>query len=1393
MADPKIPQNAPDLADGETFIAADATALAPRAQPPTLGARESSERLPAPGTWFGGDDGRRFELVELLGRGAMGAVFLARDHLLDRTVAVKFIIRSNWPVSREEMVELFKQEARATARLNHESIMRVFDLGTFEGMPFLVMEHLEGQALSSMLGSEGFDALRATRIMADVARGLAHAHRTGIAHRDLKPSNIFLVKDGRAKILDFGLARVLGGPGAPRGARPASPPASSSAVTGTPRYMSPEQWRGEAQDGRTDLWALGAIFFELLTGRAPVDSRDVHVIRDRLLSADPLPSVRQLRPDLPVEADELVARALSKEVATRFDTADEFLAALVGLEVVLSRSLRASSREQAADRTRSRASHRQVSLVSLGLTSVGSLAGQIELEALSDRFTNFLEIARTVVRQLEGAVVTSVGGRVLACFGYPVAHEDDAQRAVRAALLVTEAVGKLGPQASAGATLKIGIHTGLALVDTGDGASDAGLLQGGAPEVAMWLERHAEPGTIAVSASTAALTGWLFTLEALGTQTLDDGARPMAVFRVVGQKDVASRFVQSALAGLTPLVGRDDEMRCLADLWTRAGSGKGQFVLVSGEAGIGKSRLIEGLKKDVIGETGTQLVWQCWAYFRNAAFHPLIEGAQRSMEIAVESPAPEKLAKLDALVRRLGLDPADHVPLLANLLSIPAGTVYPALNMSPDTLRLRLIDSLATILLRTASESPTVLLVEDVHWSDASTQELLVTLLDRIAGARMLVLVTFRPEYQHTFPMRAHLHQIALKRLPAQATAAMVALASRGRTLPADVTAALVERTDGIPLFVEELTRMVVESWHPGAADAPAGTDGTLVGAIPTTLNELLLARLDHLAGAGRETAQMGAVLGREFTFRLIERCSHLDGERLRDGLLQLVEAGLIRHQEGAGGARYVFKHALVQETAYRSLLASQRRAHHLRVAETLTREFADIAEQQPELLAHHFAEGDAAPSALPYLERAGQRAVQRSAHVDATSHYRRAIDLLASLPDDAGRAHKELSLRLALGSPLMAVRGYAHADVEENYVRALELCRGLGDDSQVFPATLGLWQFSMVSGRLQTSVQLGHQLLAQAEAAGNTTSIMLARRALGTSCLLVGDLVAAREQTTRGLALYDPQQHGALAFRFGHDPGVAHGLYRGLALWLLGYADEALAASQAALSLANDLKHPVSVAFALCYIGMVETLRGEYISARAHADQAATISTEHRLALWGAASSIVRGWALAGLGQGAEGNELLRSGVAAWMRTGAGAGVIFHAAHAWGLLASHRHDEALQVVDEGTAIQDKNGEFFFHAEVLRLRGEALRAASPGHASTSEALFREAIAVARRQEARAFELRSAVSLGRLLLREGRGAEALTIVQPIHGWFTQGFGTVDLIEADGLLRELRASS
>jgi TOMM system kinase/cyclase fusion protein len=1338
--------------------------------PHTLAARRNG--YPTTGSRLGGEDGQRFELIEPIGSGSMGAVYLARDRGLARNVAIKFVSRQHTVVPEDQGLRLFELEAQATAKLDSENIVRIFDLGTTNGVPFLVMEFLEGRSLLAIMQHERLDALRATRMLRDIARGLGHAHRAGIVHRDLKPSNIFILKDDRLKILDFGLARPTTRAGAA-----ASP---SPLVAGTPPYMAPEQWRGEPQDGRTDFWAAGVIFFQLLTGRLPFDG-DVRDLRKSLTSLDPAPSIRSIRPDLPEEVERVLARTLDKNIEGRFSTAADLLDALVGLEVVLARNIRSSAAATGDHETpRTLPERRRVTFLSCGLTDLLPLAERIGLEQLSEVLTGFVEVGTTVVRALEGWIVGSNGGRLVACFGHPVGHEDDAQRALRAGLLILDAMQAQAGQLDLPVAIRVGVHTGEVIVRGAASESGAPLLCGETSNLAAWLEEQAAPDSIVTSDRTHQLTRGVFEMEALASRAPDGCTRPLDLYRVVRQKPGASRFERAALSTLTPLLGRDTEVEQLATAWNKAQQSQGQVVLVSGEGGIGKSRLIEVLRSRVGAQSSTQLIGQCWPFFRNAALHPMKELAFRSMGINPESPAAERLAKVETALAMLGLPLADAVPLLASFLSIPLDDRYAPLQLSPDLYRQRLLDTLVELLVRLSAQRPTLLVVEDLHWIDTSTLELLDRLLAQIGSLRLMVVLTFRPEFQSPWPLRPHLQSIKLRRLSPRLTAAMVVLVPGARELPAQLVSQLAARADGIPLFAEELTRAVLEAYRPNAAHPGDGS------AIPATLSEGILARLDNLAGAGKEVAQLGAVLGRDFSYRVIHRASHLDEETLHRGLLQLVEAGLLGHGTEANGPKYFFKHALFQEAVYQSLLKGEQQVHHLRVANTLAQDFPEVAEVQPELLAHHYARGGNADAAIGYLERAGRRAVQASAHIDAIAHLRQALELLATLPADVARQRRELSLLLALGSPLMSAHGYAAPEVEANYARALELCRAAGEDSQLFPSLLGLWQFSMVGGRAEISAQFGRQLLAQAEKSGNTTELMLARRAIGTSLMLLGDLEACRDHTEKGLLLYDRAQHGDLAFRQGHDPGVALGLYAAWSLWLLGYADRALMRACDAVALARNLHHPLSVAFALNYLAMTHNYRGEHDEAQALAEEAGSISDQHHLSLWLAMSRLQLGWSLVGQRRHNDGIAQLRDGLAGWVKTGARAALTyFPATLAQGLLDAGRLDEATTVIDEATAIGASNRESFYDAELWRLRGE-VALAMRGEATVAEECFRRGLEIARRQSARSWELRLATSLARLLQGGERAAEGRQIVVDAFSWFTEGIRTADLMAARELL-------
>jgi TOMM system kinase/cyclase fusion protein len=1368
------------LASGERAEASSGPRVAPEAPTVdivTAGVEPGGRPAPrGPGDSVGGDDNRRFELREELGSGGMGTVFLASDTLLDRTVALKFLTSA---ASEGDVVERLRLEARATARLNHENIVRIFDLGSAEGVPFLAMEYVDGQLLASVAARGEIDALRAVRIMADVARGLAHAHRVGIVHRDLKPSNVILTRDGRAKILDFGIATM----GAGMGGQGAAP------LSGTPWYMSPEQWRNDPQDGRTDIWAVGVMLFELLTGKVPFPGSHPMQVLTRVLAAEPSPSIRAVRPDLPEDAERLVERALRKDLVQRLGTAEELLDLLVGLQVALERNVRVAAHEATPGVARRPASERrQVTLLSCSLAGLLELSEDLGLDEFAELLDSFFAVCLTVVRQLDGAIIAALGGRVVACFGYPVAHEDGAPRAVRAAMLIHGALQGLTRKDGIPHGARVGIHTSLAVVGKdGSGPEERPIVQGEGPHLASWLEQQSGPGEILISRRTQALLHGMFELEALGPRT-PEGGRPVDVSRVLRPVDAESRFEHVGAHELTPVVGREAEAGALRDAWAAACAGQGQFVLLDGEAGMGKSRLVQVLKVHLADEPHTRISCQCWPHFSASALHPVVTGLMRSVGIRPESSAAERLATLAGSIEALHLDGAEYVPLLATYLSIPLSPPYVAPALSPDLLKSRVMEALIAVLLRVSLEQPTLFVVEDLHWADASTLELLDLLLARAAGARLMVLLTFRPELRPPWREGANLRRLSLGRLTTSQTAAMVALASRGRSLPAEVVERLVERAEGNPLFIEELTSVVADHWQ-SAREEATSVRTFAAAAIPASLQELLLARLDRLGGGGKEVAQVGAVLGRDFGFEILERTCPLDEAAVRRGLMALVDAGVVRPEGIGAGKRYVFKHALIQEASYQSLVRGQRRELHRRAAAALLAWSPDEVEVHPELLAHHHAEGGDVDLAIPCLERAAQRAGQRWANVDATIHLERALALLATRPESNERDRRELSLRLALGAPLMSIKGYAAPEVRETYARARDLCPAAGDDAQLFPAVLGLWQFYMVGGEAETSATLGRQLLAQARASADPIKLMLAHRGLGTSLLLLGDYEGCREHTTHGLSLYDVDRHGGLAARFGQDPGVTNGLYLGWALWFLGNVDEAVARARGAVENAKRIQHPLSVAFALNYLAVIHNSRGEHQVAMALAQEARGIASEHRLALWLAMCKIQHGLARLGLGDRAGADELLE-GIGDWTKTGAKSGLTyFLCARIWGLWQAGRLDEAMEAVVETEAFIERSKERFYEAELLRLRGEVLLARSAEHAAEAEACFRRGLSLARRQGARTWELRLSRSLSPLLVARGARAEAYDLLAGVRARFTEGGDTADLRETRALLQQL----
>ena len=894
-----------------------------------------------------------------------------------------------------------------------------------------------------------------------------------------------------------------------------------------------------------------------------------------------------------------------------------------------------------------------------------------------------------------------------------------------------------------------------------------------------------------LSEETRRLAGREFAYEDLGVKSLKGVQTPLQVYRVIGERPRASRFEAAAGPSLTPLVGREEELALLSRRWEQARAGEGQVVLISGEAGIGKSRLAHTLRERVAHEPRHCVQYQCSPYYRNSPFYPLMVQVERAAQFARDDTPGEKLAKLEAVLFESTEARDDVVPLVAALMSIPTGDRYPALTLSAQQQRAKTINVLADYVVGLARHQPLCVIIEDVHWSDPTTLEVLDAVVNRALDLRVLVVLTARPEFDAGRQLKTHFTVLTLNRLSLSQSAAMVEQLTVGGELCPVTREDIIAKADGIPLFIEEVTRAVVEV---GRGHEDAGRDwltGSLPREIPSTLQGLLMARLDRL-GSVEEVAQLGAALGREFTYERLAAVAGWRDADLQEALDQLVESGLLFRHGHAPECSYRFKHALVQDAAYGSLLKRERQQLHTGIAQVMKDQFPTQVESEPELLAHHYTEAGLVEQAIGYWQRAGQRASERSAYQETLSHLRTGLRLLQSLPETLARHQQELPLQLALGAASLVVRGHGAAEVEAAYTRARVLCQQLGDTPEVFSVLLGLWRFWVAQPDYPLARQLGEDLLALAERRDETPLYVAAHYALGFTYTCLGELLPAYRQLEAGIARYTPAHRHFPLFRAGHDPGVACRAYAGCMLWQLGYPDQALARAHDALALASELDHPFSDAHAFLMAAIVCQFRREEPDVYAHTEAAIALSIEQGFTLWLAASTFFRGWALTTRGQRKEGLRQMHQGLTAWRATGAESIVPFFLAllaEAYGHVEQVK--EGLDTLKEGWEVMEHTGEHLWKAELYRLKGALLLKQAVSDASQAEACFHEALSIARHQQAKSLELRTATSLARLWQHQDKRQEAYDLLTPVYEWFTEGFETADLQDAKRLLEELNA--
>jgi predicted ATPase len=710
--------------------------------------------------------------------------------------------------------------------------------------------------------------------------------------------------------------------------------------------------------------------------------------------------------------------------------------------------------------------------------------------------------------------------------------------------------------------------------------------------------------------------------------------------------------------------------------------------------------------------------------------------------------------------------------------------------MSPQQQRQQTQDALVAWLLEKAAWQPVLAVWEDLHWADPTTLELLGLLVEQTPTAAMLHVLTFRPEFSPPWPARSHLTPITLNRLERPQVEALIAHLAGGKALPAEVVAHIVAKTDGVPLYVEELTKMLLASDLLRVdAEHYVLTGPLSTTAIPETLQDSLMARLDQLTTA-KEVAQLGAVLGREFAYDMLRAVSSQDEATVQDGLARLVAAELLYQRGRPPRARYIFKHALIQDAAYASLLRSTRQQVHQQVAQLLEARFPEIVETQPELVAQHYTAAGCTEQAVPYWQRAGEQASDRSAYLEAVSHCTTGIELLKSLPETPERTQHALTLHIALGAALLVTKGHAAPEVERAYTQAHALCQQVGETLQLAPVLFGLWRFYLVQSQLHTARKLGEALLRLAQRTDDPALAVIAPYALGSTWLWLGALPAARQHLEEGIAHYTPDQRRALAFRMGQDPSVGCRFHAATTLWLLGYPNQALARPHAALALAHELSHPHSLASARYGAAFVSQLRRDVPAVHEHAEAAVALSTEQGFPLWAAGGTSLRGWALAMQGQGEAGMAQVRQGIAAWRATGA----VLHVPYLCTVLAdvsAHlgHPEDGLQALAEAHTLVEQHEERYWEAEISRLRGVLLLRQPGTLQAEAEAWLQRALDVARRQEAKSLELRAAMSLSRLWQQQGKRQEAHDLLTEVYAWFTEGFDTADLQDAKALLDTL----
>jgi class 3 adenylate cyclase/tetratricopeptide (TPR) repeat protein len=1036
--------------------------------------------------------------------------------------------------------------------------------------------------------------------------------------------------------------------------------------------------------------------------------------------------------------------------------------------------------EAAPSRPQGFVERRHLTLLFCDLVGSTALSARLDVEDLREIVNQYHGRCAQAIADFGGVVARHVGDGILAYFGYPQAHEDDAARAVRAGFALIDLVAKLGDGAGTSLRARVGIATGL--VVAGDVVGAANTVVGETPNVAARIQAVAEPNAVVIDDDTRRLLGQLFHHRPLGSVPVEGLANPVPVWQVIEAGAVDNRF-EALRAVTTPLVGRDEEIDVLLRRWRQAKAGNGCVVLISGEAGIGKSRIAQTLLDRVGAEPHVRLRHFCSQHHQDTALYPTIAHSNHAAGFRREDTSEQRLKKIRAMLAMAGNDSDAAIALFAALLSVPTGDRYPPPDPSAQKQKDRTIKALLAQVEGLARRLPVLMVVEDGQWGDPTSKELFDRLVERIPRLPVLAVVTARPEFAPPWVGKAHATLLCINRLPPERQTQMIGFVA-GKALPAEIVDQIVDRADGVPLFVEELTKAMVES----GVLADAGDRYTLAGplpafAVPTTLSASLLARL----APAREVAQIAAALGRQFSYELISAVADMPRADLDTALAQLVSSGLIFQRRAAPETEYSFKHALVQDAAYGTLLRRNRQHLHGRIAAVLEERFPDVIESQPALLARHCTEGGLAEKAAAYWLKAGQQAIASWAIAEAVTQLRKGLDLIPQVPDGAARQERELGLLMTIGHALMAARGYASPEAGEAFSRARRLSEQLSRPPQRARALGGQFAFRLVRAELEQAERHAGEMRDLGETYDNAKWRAAGAAASGCVCCYLGKFAESRAHYEQWVALWDPAYRAV-----GSTPedyyvqGLSH-LAR--TLLCLGHVDQALALRNQALAEARRLS-PYTLVSAMCLAWYVDWAIGGAKSAAVilrSADEVLTLAQEQGFPLWLGVGNHMRGWCLGMLGQPEEGMPLLAKGVALRRANGAELLLPFTLATLAEIhLAAGQPDEALGQLDQAAAMLATTKERWAEADMHRLRGTVLQAANE---AAAEASYRQALGVAREQNARFWELRAAVDLARLWHRQGKRSEARELLAPVYGWFTEGLDSPSLQDARAVLAEL----